>query len=238
MNSLPSLTVVLPAYLEEKTIVESVHRLIEVLDGAQINFFLRLIVDGPGDRTAEFAKTINDSRLTIFELERNVGKGRALRTGMSSCNTEFVGFIDADLDLHPEGLVEAYKTLIASDMTVAGVLGSKVHPDSQVGYPALRRIFSHVYRLFVKAMFSMSIEDTQTGLKVFRQSEIEKVLSSVRCDGFAFDLELLARMSRNGSVFCSVPIELDFQFNSAVNLRSIVKMIRDTLYVAFAIRRT
>ena len=238
MSQSPTITIVLPAYNEEKTIVEAITRIIKVLDESRIDFRLQLIVDGPGDRTAELARTISDDRLLITELERNVGKGRALCIGLELCTSEYVGYMDADLDLHPESLVDAYQKLTQRDLSIAGVLGSKVHPDSQVGYPLTRRIFSRVYRMFVKILFSMNIEDTQTGLKVFRRSEVERVLDSVRCDGFAFDLELLARMSRNGCKFDSVPIVLDFRFNSAVTLKSILEMIKDTFLVAIFIRRS
>ena len=112
----PELTIVLPAYCEEATIEVSLQRLITMLDNKGISFEARVVVDGPGDRTADIVRAFPDSRISVIELERNTGKGFAVRRGFEDCTTEFIGFIDADLDLHPEGLAIALDLLKSSGM--------------------------------------------------------------------------------------------------------------------------
>lgn len=234
---LPEVTVVLPAYLEESTIEDSVTRLVKCLDSYGIPFLLRVVVDGPGDSTAEILRRIPDQRLHIIELSRNSGKGHAVRSGLSGCTTELVAYMDADLDLHPEGLAEAIRLLQASPSHVCGAIGSKVHPESSVQYPLSRRILSRVYKSVVKVAFSLTVSDSQTGLKVFRRSAIEEVLPMLERNGFEFDLELLSRLSQRGHKFIEVPVHLDYQFESTVSLRTGLRTLRDTLFLAIRLRR-
>lgn len=233
----PELTVVLPAYREEATINEAVTRLVTCLDDAGVTFVVRVVVDGPGDSTAEIVRRITDHRVSVIELDRNYGKGRAVRTGLRECESEYVGYIDADLDLHPEGLAEALRMLRLSQEDVYGAIGSKIHPLSTVDYPISRRMLSSIYKLLVKMAFSITLNDTQTGLKVFKREPVEMVLPTLQQDGFEFDLELLTCLSRAGGRFIEVPVNLDFHFSSTVNFRSGLRTIVNTILLAIHLRR-
>lgn len=233
----PELTIVLPAYCEEATIEVSLQRLITLLDNKGISFEARVVVDGPGDRTADIVRTFPDSRISVIELERNTGKGFAIRRGFAGCTTEFIGFIDADLDLHPDGLATALQRLKDADQNVCGAIGSKVHPQSHVEYPLSRRFISAIYKRFVKIGFSLNLSDTQTGLKVFRTRHINQVLGTLKCNGFEFDLELLCRLARTGSTFLEIPVDLDYKFKSTVNVRTGLKALRSTFWLAIYLRR-
>lgn len=235
--SAPLLTVVLPAHQEESTIKLALERLIKCLDANSISFEARVIVDGLGDRTAEHALQVADHRISVNQQEKNLGKGYAIRTGLKSCRTEYVGYIDSDLDLHPEGLVDALQALQNSDASIAGAIGSKMHKHSQVVYPLSRRILSGFYKRIVKVFFSLDVTDTQTGLKVFRTTAITEVLPLLLSDGFEFDLELLSRLSKKGYGFVETPIHLDFDFKSTVNARTGMKTLVDTCRLAFLLRR-
>ena len=233
----PEITIVLPAYQEEDSIKLCVERLISSLDAAGVSFEARVIVDGSGDRTAEIVRSLTDRRISVTELSQNSGKGRAIRAGFVSVRSEFVGFIDADLDLHPEGLIVALQKLKTSPPNVCAALGSKIHPESTVEYPLLRRILSYAYKTFVRIGFSLDINDTQTGLKVFRTAVIDGVLPLLQCDGFEFDLEILCRLSRNGYSFVEIPIDLDYKFKSTINLRTGMKTLISTFWLAIFLQK-
>lgn len=234
----PELTVVLPAYREEENIKFCLQRMIASLEKASITFVAIVVVDGPGDRTAEIARSIPDQRITVIELAENSGKGRAIRTGFSYCATPFIGFIDADLDLHPEGLATALAALRKSSPEVCGAIGSKVHPESQVDYPVSRKILSSLYKSFVRLGFSLNLSDTQTGLKVFKAEAVSDVLHKLKCNGFEFDLELLSRLARNGKSFIEIPVDLDYKFKSTVNVRTGLKTMISTFWLAVHLRRS
>lgn len=231
------LTVVLPAYREEASISYCLRRLIDSLDSASISFAAIVVVDGPGDRTAEIARAFPDSRISVLELSENKGKGCAIRSGFQSCTTPYIGFIDADLDLHPEGIINAYTQLREADDSVCGAIGSKVHPQSKVEYPFTRRLISSIYKAFVRIGFSLDLNDTQTGLKVFKTEAINAVLPDLKCDGFEFDLELLSRLARKGGKFVEIPVDLDYKFKSTVNLRTGIKALISTFWLSIYLRR-
>lgn len=234
----PELTIVLPAYREEENIELCLRRMITSLEKASITFVAIVVVDGPGDRTAEIARSIPDERIRVLELAENFGKGRAIRTGLSFCTTPFVGFIDADLDLHPEGLATALGALRNSSPEICGAIGSKVHPDSHVEYPLTRRIMSSLYKSIVRLGFSLDLSDTQTGLKVFRTEAVSDVLHKLKCDGFEFDLELLSRLARRGDRFIEIPVDLDYKFKSTINIRSGLKAMISTFWLAIYLRKS
>jgi hypothetical protein len=120
---------------------------------------------------------------------------------------------------------------------VGGAIGSKVHPKSNVEYPLSRRVISSVYKKFVKIGFSLDLNDTQTGLKVFRSEAIDKVLPTLKCNGFEFDLELLCKLARNGFLFIEIPVDLDYKFKSTVNIRTGIKALVSTFWLAIYLRR-
>lgn len=230
MNSFSSISVVMPAYRAEGVIAEAVTRVRDVLRATGRPHEIVVVVDGAVDATAERVNDLNFDYVSVIVNPVNRGKGHALRTGFAACSSNYVGFIDADLDLHPEGLALAADILDhAPDVDV--VVASKVHRDSQVSYPLARRIQSRVFSLLVRVLFGLPVRDTQTGLKVFRADVIHTALPECRCDGFAIDLELLSLSHRQGARMTEIPVDLDFQFESTVRLSSAASVLADTLRV-------
>ena len=93
-----------------------------------------------------------------------------------------------------------------------------------------RRVFSCAYRTFVRALFALTVRDTQTGVKIFRREVIAEVLPRCRQDRYVIDLELLAWMHRLG--YCKVrevPVALERQGTSTVTAFAVVKLLLDTI---------
>ena len=224
----PQLLIVLPAFLEEENIRACLTGVVGVLEQVQIPFGIKVVVDGPGDGTAARARMVEDHRIEVIELDRNYGKGRAIREGMLGCTTEYVGFLDADLDLDPKSLGNAIQILRQSTYPVVGVLGSKLHAQSIVDYPLSRRLFSRCYQIVVRILFDLNIEDTQTGLKVFRTESVMNLINELTVDGFAFDLELLTNLSKQGGTFLTSPIVLNYKFDSSIRIRTVFQMLKAT----------
>ncbi len=233
-----TLTVIVPAFNEEKTIKASLTRLSECLGNSKIEFRIILVIDGSSDDTYKLAKELQLGNLQIIDLPRNKGKGHAVRIGFKAVNSsDFVGFIDADLDIHPQGLLVGLSEL-QQNPKLSAVVGSKFHPDSSVQYPKLRKLQSQIFRIFVQALFRFDFQDTQTGLKIFERTALEEVLELLSVDGFAFDLEILARLNRNGKRIKEIPVQLDYQFRSTVNIKSAATSFVDVLEVYRKVKST
>jgi len=182
---------------------------------------------------------IEDGRVNLIVLPSNQGKGSALRTGFKACNSEFVAFLDADLDIHPSAIVRAINLLSSSEnSSVACAYGSKFHVDSKVDYPLVRRVASSFYRQLVKLMFGLYVEDTQTGVKVFRYDELDTALAHSKENRFLFDVELMAICNSFEYKMVPIPVALDYQYSSSINFRSAVVMIYDTVSLGLRLRRS
>ena len=132
------------------------------------------------------------------------GKGEALRRGAQMARGEFVVFIDADLDLPPEQIL--FFVAIQRVKKADAVIGSKMHPDSTVDYPLIRRVYSLGYFWLVKLLFGLPVRDTQTGLKLVRRDLLLRALEKTECRGFTLDLELLVRLVQLGAVMVEAPV--------------------------------
>ena len=165
----------------------------------------------------------------------NLGKGEALRVGLTQGRGRYLGFIDADGDLDP-ALLEPFIALIKlyePDI----VLGSKRHPLSEVEYPVVRRIYSWGYQQLIRVLFRLRIRDTQTGLKLVRRDVLANVLPRMVERRFAFDLELFVVARHLGYTrFLEAPIRLEHHFTSTISGTAVGGMLHDTLAIFYRLR--
>jgi len=176
-----SLSVVMSAYQKADSIEETIQRLIAVLENSSVMFQVIVVVDGPDKDCEKNLSNVRDERLSVLVLPQNVGKGAALRQGFQTCTGDFVAFMDADLDLHPDSVIFGLNLLASSeDPEVVCTYGSKFHKDSVVHYPMLRRLASGAYRLMVRMIFGLDVEDSQTGMKVFRRGPLAMAVENCK----------------------------------------------------------
>lgn len=225
----PLLTVVLPVYNESMQLHASIERLSKTLQG--IPHRIIAVNDGSTDDTLSNLRAIKLPNFEVLTYEVNRGKGFALRQGIQAIESEYGAYIDADLDLHPESLILGLQEL-QKDPSISIALGSKVHPKSTVRYSMLRKLLSRAYRVYVRLLLEVDVSDTQTGLKVFRTAQIQQAAIHCESNGWTFDLELLTRLKNQGDKFVEIPVELDYQFSSSMDLKSALKALTDTVAVA------
>lgn len=236
-NHLFELTVIVPVFNEAEGIAEVLDRLVKSLRGE--DFRLVVVDDGSRDKTTQIVKGLAINNLTLVVNKQNQGKGSALAKGLSLAKSHYVAYIDGDLDLHPEALVEGLRVLRADNNCIAAY-GSKVHPDSIVNYPPSRRLLSSLFRYLTKQLFSLDVGDTQTGLKIFRTSDLTKALLQTKSMGWIFDLELTYHLLRDKTpqaCIREVPVKLDFAFDSNVGLVDLFHSARDVAHLYFRINR-
>jgi glycosyltransferase involved in cell wall biosynthesis len=227
------------AYQKAESIEETILRLIAVLDRSFVVFQLIVVVDGPDKDCEEKLSNVRDERLSVLVLPQNVGKGAALRQGFQACTGDFVAFMDADLDLHPESLVLGLNLLASTeDPEVICSYGSKFHKDSVVQYPWMRRLASGTYRMVVRLIFGLDIEDSQTGMKVFSRVPLALAIGNCNESRFLFDIELMSILNNLGYKMVPIPVILDYQYSSSISLLSTLRMIDDTVKLGWRFRQT
>ena len=228
-------SIVLPVLNGAGYIADSIRRVCAALEALDKPFEVLVVCDGSTDGTARRAAAVEDARVTILRYPVNVGKGHSILYGLSNARGRIVGWLDADLDIGPEVIIAAAAEFEA--FSIDAVVGSKRHPDSNVVYPWVRRLYSWGYQFVVRALFRVRVRDTQVGAKLFRREMIETVSPLLLIKRFAFDLEVLAVGAEFGfDRVHEIPIRLaDRRFGSAVDWRSVRNMLVDTLAIAYRI---
>lgn len=235
------ISIVIPAYRAEKFIVKTLSYLKRTLDRARLNYEIICVVDGKIDKTYQKALRFSlpfPRKIKVLGYTENLGKGHAVRCGMSKSKGKIIGFFDADLDINPDAIIlsSVYFDRFNSDI----VIGSKRHPESIVNYPWSRRILSSVYQILVRILFGLNVRDTQTGVKFFKRKVLERILPRLLVKAWAFDVEMLVVANYLGfKKIYEIPVELKTEFGgisvltSRGFIRAIVRILWDTLAIFY-----
>ena len=232
-------SVIVPAYKEGKTIKDNLLEIRRALLESVDSFEILAVNDGSPDNTKE---QIMEAAALYPEIkyagyDKNRGKGGAIKHGVSEASGDVIGFIDADLDIDPSHLVRYYDHMEQTGCDV--VIGSKMHKDSKLDYPPMRRFVSWGYFIILKVLFGMNIKDTQTGVKLYKASLIKKVAPMLKVKGYAFDIEVLALCAHEGAVIDQMPVEIVFKRNASfgrIKIGDIFKMFFDTVGIWWNLR--
>ena len=232
------LSLVMPAYNEGQRIFDNLHTALAQTEALAQQVELVAVNDGSSDETwQEICRAAaQDGRIVPVNCEQNEGKGNALRVGTGAASGDYIAFCDADLDLAPAQL-DRFIDILQREGADA-VIGSKLHPDSHVDYPWVRRVYSFGYYLLLRVLFHLDTRDTQTGLKLFRAQTIRPVMQRVLVKRYAFDIEVLALIHKDGGKIASAPIDLVFQrvANGRIHWGDIFRMVWDTLAVFYRLK--
>jgi len=238
------LSVIVPAYKAEKFIAKNLSEVKSVLDDSPYSYELICVVDGHVDKTYEKAlkvSKVSPRLVKVYGYKENLGKGHAVRFGMARSRGDIIAFIDAGIELNPDGL-----SMLLSHFEWYGadiVIGSKRHQASKVVYPWQRKILSAIYQTIVRVLFGLKVRDTQVGMKFFKREVLEKTTPRLLVKAFAFDIEILAVAHYLGfTKIYEAPVELKMNFDgtSTIANKGFIKtaflMLWDTLAVFYRLR--
>ncbi|MGH7820587.1 MAG: glycosyltransferase family 2 protein [Candidatus Binatia bacterium] len=207
------LSVVIPAYNEERFIGTLLER-VRAVDLSRFGLGKEIIVidDHSSDRTAEIARSVPET--VVRRLERNAGKGNAVRVGIGLATGAYVIIQDADLEYDPNDYVPMLERLIHDGLDAVygsrymrspahsrsgGLLGGR-HPSQS--WPA----YLGGRSLSIVAMLATGryLTDTVTALKLFRRELIQSL--DLETTGFETDHEISAKVLARGRRIEEVPI--------------------------------
>jgi glycosyltransferase involved in cell wall biosynthesis len=154
------LSVVIPAFNEERAIGRVIQRLTDVLTRANISFELVVVDDGSSDRTAELAECAG---ARVLRHLNNRGYGASLKTGILAATHDTICIIDADGTYPPERIPDLLSQLNQADMVVGARIGSSV------AIPWTRRPAKWLLNRLANFVARADIPDLNSGLRVFRR---------------------------------------------------------------------
>ena len=228
------LSVIIPAYKQQRTIVGDLLNIKTVLDKIRYNYEIIVISDGCY-KTYKQAKKTSTSKIRVYQLKENQGKGNAIRFGMKKAKGDYIAFLDAGMEIDPNGISMLLEHMEWYNADI--IVGSKRHPVSTVDYPLERKILSFGYFWLVKILFGVQVKDTQAGIKIYKRKVVEKVLPVLLVKKYAFDIEMLSVARSFGFLrIYEAPIKLSYHFKSLTNattLQNILNIIIDTLAVFY-----
>jgi glycosyltransferase involved in cell wall biosynthesis len=208
-QAIRKLTVVIPAYNEERTIAETVER-VTLADIGALDLEIIVVDDGSTDRTREILETIPGIR-TVFH-ERNRGKGGAVKSGFRAATGDVLLIQDADLEYDPRDYKSVLQPILAG--RAEAVMGSRFvleRPRFFFG-EAKSPFFTHyVGNLIIigltNFLYGNSATDYEGGYKAFTKRLVDSI--PIEADGFEYDNELICKLLRRGYKIEEVPITYD-----------------------------
>jgi len=230
-------SVVVPAYCEQQGIGTTVRALAATLEELRLAWEIIVVDDGSDDATANVVRDLESELpgVRLVRYEQNRGKGFAVRIGLLTARGRDVVFTDADLSTPPAAIGPALVALRNADVVVA----SRANASSrlvrrQIWY---REAMGKSLNLLARCLGLTRLPDTQCGFKALRGPVARTLAGELVTEGFAFDVELLARASRHGFVVVEQPVEWRNRPESRVRVvRDSLRMLRDLVLIAIRLR--
>lgn len=196
------LSILMPIYNEENTIKEILRRVKEANVKNINDKEIIIINDGSTDGTKEILENIEQPGIKIIHLNKNRGKGWAIREGMKSVTGDIVIIQDGDLEYHPDDYNDLIQPIIVDGYEV--VYGSRLlNKDNEISY-FVYSFGGRLLTLITNLLYHSHITDEPTGYKVFKTNVLKSI--DLKCKKFEFCPEVTAKILKKGINIKEVPI--------------------------------
>jgi dolichyl-phosphate beta-glucosyltransferase len=187
-----SLSIVIPAFNEERRLPSTLDRILGFLKTEKVADWEILVVnDGSTDGTAALVQryAATEARIRLIENPGNRGKGFAVRNGMLQAKLDWALITDADLSAPIEELLRLLDAAQTKQAAVA--IGSRAVDRALVSVhqSPFREMSGRFFNVVMRAVTGLSFRDTQCGFKLFRRDASRAIFSRQTIDGFGFDVE-------------------------------------------------
>jgi len=199
-----SISIIIPAYNEEKRLPATLSTVKAYLDAASWEFAEVVVVDdGSRDGTVEVARKAG---VRVLQNSSNRGKGYSVRHGMLEAKGEWTLFSDADLSTPIEELEKLWKAVEQEGAQAA--IGSRDLDRSLIGVrqPLFREFGGRFFNLVIRLITGLPFHDTQCGFKLFEGAAAREIFGRQRVERFGFDVEILYIAQRLGYRTLEVPV--------------------------------
>jgi len=209
------ISLILPAYNEEKLIDASLKKIFSYMKNKKHNFEVIIVDDGSKDNTVKKIRAIKDKHLKVIAYSPNRGKGHAVKTGMLAAKGDLLLFLDVDLATP----IEEIEKFIQITKNYDVVIASRALKESniKIHQPFYREFIGKTFNKMVQLLAVWGIKDTQCGFKMFTRKAANIIFKRQRIHGWAFDVELLFIAKKHGLRIKEVPVTWINVADSRVN---------------------
>lgn len=188
-----AISVIIPAYNEEKNIENMLFRINKTLQALHVPYEVIVVDDGSTDKTALLAAKY---KVTVLSNGTNQGKGYALKKGLQKAKGNILVTIDADGSHQPEEIPKLIKPLLNG---VDVVMGSRFIDKRERGsIKKLHVLGNHLFNLLIFLLTRKRITDSQTGFRAFRKRIIQEI--EITSGGYEVETELTVKTLKNGYI--------------------------------------
>ena len=228
------LSVIIPAYNEEKRLTVTLKSVFNYLKKQKYNFEVIVADDASTDGTRELVKKLQPvmPNLKLYALQENKGKGYTIRQVMLAALGEYRLFMDADnsttldhLDNFWPYFKEGYDVVIGS----IEVEGAQINEDA--GWH--RRLLGHAAKLLIRLVALPGIKDSQRGFKCFTRKAALSIFPKQIIERWGFDIEVLLIARRQGFKIKELPVKWDNRGESKVGLSAYITTLLDLFKIKF-----
>ena len=192
-----TLSIVIPAFNEERTVALILDRVFEVNLVKDIQKEVIVVndcsTDGTDQSVESYIAANPDKNIKYVKHEKNRGKGAALHTGFKHASGEYVIVQDADLECDPEDWNEMLVPVLRGQADVvygSRFIGNKPRRVLSYGHTLVNKYLTILSNLFT----NMNITDMETCYKMFDTKFIQSL--PLREERFGFEPEVTARISK------------------------------------------
>jgi len=217
------LTVVIPAYNEEKGIQGVVDRILAAMEGTNLPFEIIVVDDGSKDRTVD---SLGEKPVQVLRHETNRGYGASLKTGIRASQYSHVAIVDADGTYEERDLPKLMGHMETHDM----VVGARTGKGAKI--PLIRRPAKWILNKLANFLTETRIPDLNSGFRIF-DKRVAKKFFSILPSSFSFTSTLTMALLTNG--YSIKYIESGYKKRKG---RSKIRPIHDTVNFFSLIIRT
>lgn len=228
----PFLSVIIPAYNEEKRLPKTLKAVHAYLAGQAFSWEIIVVSDGSTDRTADIVREfqIAGPHVRLLTYGKNRGKGYAVRYGMMRTKGRFRLFMDADNSTTIDH-IEHFLPWFQKGYDV--VIGSRDIQGAEIAVHQAwwKEKLGDLGNLWIRFWAVPGIKDTQAGFKIFSGKAADLVFPRLTIDRWGFDVEALAVARRQGFRIAELPIRWVNDANSKVSARAYLDVLQEVVQV-------
>tara|TARA_B100002051_G_scaffold233625_1_gene232936 strand:+ start:255 stop:944 length:690 start_codon:yes stop_codon:yes gene_type:complete len=196
------LSIIVPVYNEEKTIVEILKK-IKKNSSSNIKYEVIVIDDGSYDGTKKLLENNKDLYNKLLINQSNKGKGYSVKQGIINSSGTHIIFQDADLEYDPSDYTKFEKIFLEFDAD--GIIGSRfIYSKYTRSHNILNKIGNKILTLIFNLLYNTTFTDVYSCYFAFKKNLIDA--NSLETEGFEQHAEILCKVIKKGSKFYEVPI--------------------------------
>ena len=196
------LSILIPVYNEEKTLLNILKRINECkIDN--FDFETIIINDGSDDNTFNVIKENSDLYDKVINLEKNRGKGFAVKSGLKIATGDYIIFQDADLEYDPKDFIKF--TNLINKFSADVIIGSRFnYSDYTRSHNIANKFGNYILTLFFNLLYNTTFTDIYSCYLAFRKDILD--VDKLKTDGFEQHAEILCKIVKKSDRFYEVPI--------------------------------